>query len=123
MAKILVIDDSKFSRKIAAVALRRGGHEVIEAEDGQEGLNAVETSDPDCVVCDLLMPHLDGIGFLERLRGGGSSLSVIIASADVQASSRVRCEELGISAFLNKPYQGADLARAVEQALLGGESI
>lgn len=123
MAKILVIDDSKFSRKIAAVALRRGGHEVIEAEDGQKGLDAVDALNPDCVICDLLMPNLNGIGFLERLRGGGSSLSVIIASADVQASSRVRCEELGISAFLNKPYQGADLARAVEQALLGGESI
>lgn len=123
MAKILVIDDSKFSRKIAAVALRRGRHEVSEAEDGQKGLDAVDALNPDCVICDLLMPNLNGIGFLERLRGGGSSLSVIIASADVQASSRVRCEELGISAFLNKPYEGADLARAVEQALLGGESI
>ena len=123
MAKILVIDDSKFSRKVATLALRGSGHEVIEAEDGQKGLDAVDALNPDCVICDLLMPNLNGIGFLERLRGGGSSLSVIKASADVQASSRVRCEELGISAFLNKPYQGADLARAVEQALLGGESI
>lgn len=123
MAKILVIDDSKFSRKVATLALRGSGHEVIEAEDGQKGLDAVDALNPDCVICDLLMPNLNGIGFLERLRGSGSSLSVIIASADVQASSRVRCKELGISAFLNKPYQGADLVRAVEQALLGGESI
>lgn len=122
MARVLVIDDSRFGRKVATMALRGSGHEVIEAEDGQEGLDAVETSNADCVVCDLLMPNLDGIGFLERLRGGGSSLLVIIASADVQASSRARCEELGISAFLNKPYQSADLVRAVEQALLGGES-
>ena len=83
MAKILVIDDSKFSRKVATLALRGGGHEVIEAEDGQKGLDAVDASNPDCVVCDLLMPNLDGIGFLERLRGGGSSLPVIIERVEV----------------------------------------
>ena len=64
MAKILVIDDSKFSRKVATLALRGSGHEVIEAEDGQKGLDEVDASNPDCVNCALLLPHLVGTVFL-----------------------------------------------------------
>ena len=59
MAKILVVDDSKFSRNRAIEALRNAGHEVFEAPDGQIGLEQVATHDPDCVLLDMLMPVLD----------------------------------------------------------------
>lgn len=117
MATIVVIDDSKFSRIVAVKALKAGQHQIYEAEDGEKGLVAVEEHKPDCVICDLLMPNLDGIGFLRRLRGSGSQLPVIVVSADIQASSRATCEELGISDFLNKPCQPADLVASVERAV------
>jgi CheY-like chemotaxis protein len=63
------------------------------------------------------MPVLDGPSFLTRLRGGGSSLPVIVLSADIQSSSKAMCEELGINGFLNKPWKAPDLLRVVSEAV------
>ena len=114
MARVLVIDDSKFSRNLAARALREAGHEVVEACNGELGLEAVRDHTPDCVVLDLLMPVLDGPGFLQRLRGDGSDLPVVVATADIQKSSREQCEELGVSGFVNKPARAEELCPSVD---------
>jgi len=119
MARVLVIDDSKFSRGMTSRILREAGHEVLEACDGERGLEAVREHNPDCVVLDLLMPVLDGPGFLGRIRGEGSELPVVIASADIQASSRRMCEELGISGFVNKPVRADELCPCVQRAIRG----
>src|SRR3954469_8157276 len=120
MAKILVVDDSKFSRSRAIEALRKAGHEVLEAPDGKVGLEAVAAHDPDCVLLDMLMPVLDGPEFLGRLRAGGSDLPVVVVTADIQSSTRAACESLGVSGFLQKPARGEDICRTVEGALVGG---
>ncbi len=117
MAKILVVDDSKFSRTRAAEALRRAGHEVGEAPDGQAGLAAIAAEPPDCVLLDMLMPVLDGPGFLERLRGSGSDLPVLVLTADIQSGTRRLCERLGVSGFLQKPAAGDEIARRVDEVL------
>ena len=117
MSKILVVDDSKFSRKRAVEALRLGGHEVVEAPDGEEGIAVLKTAEPDCVVLDMLMPVLDGIGFLRRIRHQGSFLPVVVLTADIQDSTREICEGLGVNGFLQKPARGEDLCREVENAL------
>src|SRR4051812_14253948 len=109
MAKILVVDDSKFSRNRAIEALRLAGHEVFEAPDGEIALEAVATHDPDCVLLDMLMPVLDGLGFLGRLRGDGCHLPVVVATADIQSSTRELCENLGVSGFLQKPARGEEI--------------
>jgi CheY-like chemotaxis protein len=118
MSKILVVDDSKFSRNMTSRALREAGHEVFEAENGAVGLDAVAEFAPDCVVLDLLMPILGGLGFLRRLRSTGSDLPVIVATADIQASSRAICESLIVSGFLNKPTRAEELLPSVERAIL-----
>jgi CheY-like chemotaxis protein len=119
MAKILVVDDSRFSRTRAIEALRRAGHEVVEASDGEVGLGMIATHAPDCVLLDMLMPVLDGPGFLSRLRAGGSDLPVVVVTADIQASTRELCENLGVSGFLQKPARGEDICRRVQDALVG----
>lgn len=119
MARVLVVDDSRFSRNLTARILREAGHEVVEAADGERGLEAVREHEPDCVVLDLLMPVLDGPGFLSRLRGEGSSLPVVVASADIQTSSRELCEALGISGFVNKPVSAEVLCPCIERAIRG----
>ncbi len=119
MAKILVVDDSKFSRNRAIEALRKAGHEVFEASDGEVGLEVVATHAPDCVLLDMLMPVLDGPKFLSRLRAGGSDLPVVVLTADIQASTRESCENLGVSGFLKKPARGEDICRTVHDALVG----
>jgi CheY-like chemotaxis protein len=118
MSRVLVIDDSKFSRNRTSWALREAGHEVFEAENGSIGLDAVAAHAPDCVVLDLLMPILSGVGFLRRLRATGSDLPVIVATADIQDGSRAICESLIVSGFLNKPTRAEELLPTVERAIL-----
>ena len=119
MAKILVVDDSKFSRVRMSEPLRRAGHEVLEASNGEVGLAMAELYGPDCVLLDMLMPVVDGSEFLSRLRGGGSHLPVVVITADIQSSTRELCENLGVSGFLQKPASGDDICRTVEHALAG----
>ena len=117
MSKILVIDDSKFSRRRVVEPLLQAGYDIEEAVNGEEGLTRYASFEPDCVVTDLLMPVLNGQGFLRRLRAGGSTTPVIVVTADVQTSSCDHCKELGISGFLNKPFQTDELLDNVERAL------
>ena len=102
---------------MAERVLEKHGFEIVEAEDGRQGLEAVQLHSPDCVVSDLLMPVMDGFEFLRKLRNSGSHLPVVIASADIQETSRDVCEKLGISGFLNKPIKADQLLECVQKAL------
>ena len=117
MPLILVVDDSAFSRGRVLAAIKSLGHRIIEAVDGQEGLKVVDEHDPDLIISDLLMPNLDGMGLLAGMRDRQRQTPVIIVSADIQASSRALCEELGAAAFLNKPFQTLELAALVHRHL------
>lgn len=102
---------------MAADALREKGHTVVEAEDGRQAIQAFNTQDFDCVVTDLVMPGIDGIRLLHRIRGFDRELPVFIVSADVQESTRAVCQKLGITGFLNKPVKKSILQAAVDEAL------
>ena len=117
MAKILMVDDSKFMRDRVKKTLLAVGHEVVEASDGAAGLEMVLTHDLDCVLLDLNMPVLDGIEFLGRLRTAGSHLPVIVLTADIQTATENLCQSLGVSGFLPKPPRSEDLYRTIEDAL------
>ncbi|MZH03321.1 MAG: response regulator, partial [Nitrospinae bacterium] len=71
MALIQIIEDSSFQRKFISKILEGAGHQVIQAENGKVGLEKLESNDPQVIFCDLLMPELDGFGFLEALRKKG----------------------------------------------------
>ena len=123
MSKILVIDDSMLSRAMITTPLQRAGHEVIQANDGQQGLDAYHEHLPDCVTTDLLMPVLDGISFLEKIRGEGVKVPIIVVSADIQSSSKEICEQHGIEGFLNKPVDTNVLLELVQAALEKSEEV
>ncbi len=109
MANVLVVDDSKFSRKRVVEAVVSAGHAVVEAADGQEGLDLIDANSFDCVVSDNLMPVMEGIEMLRILRENGNTVPVILCTADVQQSTRTACEELGIVGFLGKPFKQEEL--------------
>ncbi len=115
--KVLVIDDSKFSRKRVISALTPEGYEIYQGSDGAEGFEIFQREQPDLVVSDLLMPNVDGIGLLKMIRDSGSQTPVIIVSADIQESSQTICSELGIVSFLNKPFKAEELQAAVNSAI------
>ncbi|MEN0110074.1 MAG: response regulator [Planctomycetota bacterium] len=119
MAKVLVVDDSRLTRRIECSALEAAGHECVQASDGEEGLTAFRKESPDCVLTDLLMPNLDGFGLIEAIRATDERTPILVASADIQQSSTDRCIALGVECVLTKPLKGAQLADAVGAAIRG----
>lgn len=106
-----------FTRLNICKMLQEAGHETLEAANGREGLEAVASGKPDIILSDLLMPELDGIGFLHALRENCIRLPVIILSADIQETKRQQCLSLGTAGFLSKPPQKREIQALIEQTL------
>lgn len=116
-AKILIIDDSKFMRIQLAGILAEAGYELIEAADGASGIDLANRTKPDCIILDLLLPDMTGQDVLKILRMKRLAAPIIVHTADIQATTREACLELGAMVFLNKPPRRDELLRAVETAL------
>jgi CheY-like chemotaxis protein len=117
MSRILVVDDSKFSRSRVVSAVADLSRDVVQAVDGQDALDQLAQGSVDLILTDLLMPRLDGFGLLRTLRNQGDQTPVIVISADIQASSRELCQSLDVKYFLNKPFYKNDLVNAVTAVL------
>ena len=117
MLKVLVVDDSLFARMNICDMLKDAGYDCLQAQNGREGLEKVRAENPDCILSDLLMPELDGIGFLKSLREQGNRVPVIVLSADVQDSKRSQCLELGTAGFLSKPPRKDEILDMVGKVL------
>ncbi len=117
MARILTIEDSLLSRRAIVKILRSDGYEILEAANGQQGLDMAATYAPDCILLDLLMPDLDGRDVLRTLRCRGILVPVIVITADVQRSSQQECLELGAIAVIRKLPNPEELKRAIAMAL------
>jgi CheY-like chemotaxis protein len=103
--KLLIIDDSGFSRRKLkeAILKEQPTLELVEAADGEEALLKIETDQPDACVTDLLMPKMDGLAFLRTVKDRNLPIKVAVFSADIQESRKTECYELGAVAFLEKP--------------------
>lgn len=119
MALILITDDAAFSRRMIRKALEAKGHVVIEAANGVECLEMLQTHSPQCLLLDLLMPKLDGYGVLKALKQRGLKIPVIVLSADIQDSARQQCLDLGAFAMLKKPPKAPEINEMIQQALPG----
>lgn len=122
MAKVLVIDDSVFVRNFCRDVLAEAGYEVVEAENGTRGLEEFERSRPDCILLDVLMPDIDGLEVLKRIRKMGDSLPILLMTGDDPGWARRTCEGYGATAFLSKALHADKLLETVEDAILDAES-
>ncbi len=122
MARLLLVDDSKFQRRYMSRMLLELGHEVFDAENGEIALNMLESTKPDIVITDLLMPVLDGVNLLRGLKLRGSAVPAIVVSADIQETTKDECRTLGAVDFLNKPVNSASLERALSRFLTPSSS-
>jgi len=95
MARILLVDDSKFQRKCMSKMLTDLGHDVSQAENGQMGLQMLDEAKPDLIITDLLMPVLDGIGLLRGLNEVKHPVPALVVSADIQEATKTECMQLG----------------------------
>ncbi len=121
MAKILIIDDSAFSRNSIKKILG-SGYVYVEASSGEQGLEIYPQAQPDLVILDLTMPGMGGLETLERMRKLAPGARVIIGSADIQTFNRNRTQELGALGFINKPFDKDLFRTMVERGLQGLET-
>ncbi len=118
--KILIVDDSALSRRTLRRILESAGYEVVEADDGMTALELYFLEKPTLVLLDLVMKGMYGIDVLVKLREMDPKALVVVASADIQSSTRKLVDEAGALAFINKPFVSEQVITAVEAALAEG---
>jgi two-component system, chemotaxis family, chemotaxis protein CheY len=118
MARILVVDDAAFMRKMVTDALTKGGHEVIgEAGNGAEAVEQYQALKPDLTTLDITMPEKDGLSALKDIMALDPSAKVIMCSALGQESKVLESIKLGAKDFVVKPFQADRVLDAVGKAL------
>jgi len=119
MATILVVDDSSLSRKTSRRILEAGGHRVREVADGMSALEQYALDRPDLVLLDVTMADMNGLEVLRQLRAIDPAARVVMATADVQSSTRELALAGGAVGFVTKPLNSNALLAAVTAAVEG----
>jgi two-component system chemotaxis response regulator CheY len=119
MARILIVDDSAYARRVHRAIFERAGHEVIEVSTGTAAIEACMLEQPDVVILDLSMEDIGGLQVLQTLREMNTTAQVIVVSADVQRSTEQSVMAAGAARFIGKPAQADVLLSVVAQTLAG----
>jgi len=117
MRKILVAEDERNLREGIAEAFRDAGHEVVEAEDGEQALEEVRAQLFDLVITDYKMPGIDGLELLRRIRMINDQVAVIMITAYGTVEGAVEAMRLGAYDYIQKPFQLEELELKAERAL------
>lgn len=122
MARILIIEDEPGIRHNLRRVLRLEGHEVFEAEDGRRGVELALACAPQLVVCDLMMPGLDGFEVLRALRANPATAAVAFCFLTASAEKDTRHKGLacGADEYITKPFALADLRELLRRRLPPG---
>ena len=114
MAKILIVDDAAFMRKVIRDTLTKSGYtELYEAVDGADAVEKYGEISPDLVLMDITMPNMDGLEALKAIRAKDSNANVVMCSAMGQEAMVMEAVQAGIKDFIVKPFQRARLLQAV----------
>ncbi|MBN9121492.1 MAG: response regulator transcription factor [Planctomycetes bacterium] len=120
MARILVVEDERKVRRGLERALRSAGYEVETAATGDEGLARATAGALDCLVIDWMLPGLEGVDVVRKLRAGGRSTPVLLLTARDTVDDRVFGLEAGADDYLVKPFALAELLARVMALLRRG---
>jgi CRP-like cAMP-binding protein/CheY-like chemotaxis protein len=117
--KILLIEDNADVRENTAEILSLAQYTVITAENGKEGVELALKEKPDLIICDIMMPVLDGHGVLHMLskNDGTSSIPFIFLTAKAERSDFRKGMEMGADDYLTKPFDDVELMNAIESRL------
>ncbi|PAR51181.1 two-component system response regulator [Vibrio metoecus] len=119
---ILLVDDDPVFRRMTKGYLQQDGYQVLEAENGLDGLRKLRESKPDLILCDLSMPVLNGIEFVEEVSLAYPSLPLIVVSATEEMADVAKALRFGIKDFLPKPITNHDhLTSSIENILANDE--
>jgi DNA-binding response OmpR family regulator len=117
--RILIVEDDEVTQHLMKRFLQRSGFDVIVADNGMEGFDRAVGDAPNLVLLDMMMPGMDGFGFLRQLRGSAvAGLPVIVTSALADPARQAQALELGASEYLVKTkFSLADLTDAIRRHL------
>ena len=118
MARVLVVDDAAFMRKMVSDVLAGGGHEVVgEAGDGADAVARYKELQPEVTTLDITMPEMDGLSALREIIALDPTARVVMCSALGQESKVLESIKLGARDFVVKPFQADRVNEAVGKAL------
>ncbi len=115
--KVLVVDDEKNIRENIVEILELNGYEASSAENGKQGIGVFYEFKPDFVLCDIMMPELDGYGFLEHIKSDLNSINVpiVFLSAKAELEEHELALSKGASDFMMKPFKISDLINIIRK--------
>lgn len=113
----LVVDDSKSIRQMVAFTLKQAGFDVLEGENGKEGLEQLDKQAVDLVVTDLNMPVVDGITFIRELRGRAAAkfVPVLFLTTESQESKKADAKAAGATGWMVKPFHPDQLLSIISK--------
>jgi chemosensory pili system protein ChpA (sensor histidine kinase/response regulator) len=116
---VMVVDDSLTVRKFTSRLLEREGYRVITAKDGLDAIEKLRDHLPDVMLVDIEMPRMDGFDLTRSVRGDARTLGIpiIVISSRTAGKHRSRAAALGVSAFIGKPFQEAELLQNISACL------
>ena len=115
--KILLVDDEADFRKVMTARIKGWGHDLIEAENGKEAIEAAKNKKPDMLVLDYMLPDMDGIAILKSIRKINKKIPVIMFTAYPDMKVMDEAGKLGISAFIPKATPNVDVILALKSAI------
>ena len=116
MAKILIVDDSRTSRKMLRNILESNGHEIIdEAVNGQEGVQKFQALKPDVVTLDITMPVVVGVEALKMIKALDPESKVVMVTAAGQKNKMIECIKAGANEFLTKPFEQQEIVDVINK--------
>ncbi|MEN9205460.1 MAG: response regulator transcription factor [Thermostichales cyanobacterium BF4_bins_65] len=123
--RLLLVDDDPNLVLLVKDYLEFRGYEVVPASNGNEALEVMKTYSPDLIICDVMMPGMDGYTFVETIRGNPATdwIPVIFLSARGQTADRVRGLTTGADVYMVKPFEPEELVAQVESSLKHTERL
>lgn len=118
MAKILLVDDAAFMRKVIKDTLSKNGYtDLYEAVDGKDAVEKYDEIKPDLVMMDITMPNMDGLEALKTIRGKDGNANVVMCSAMGQESMVIEAVRAGAKDFIVKPFKSDRVLKTVASIL------
>ena len=123
LGRVLVVDDEVHVRKTVGMALTKAGYDVVEAEDGEKGINAIRSGDNpllvDTIICDIYMPNINGMEAIAYFRSQFPSVPVVVMTGQPDIQKATLLFKQGVVDYLVKPVETNKLLAVVEKATKG----
>lgn len=119
MAKVLIIEDDEHIWKLIEYKLKKEKHDLVWACDGLKALKILETIKPDLIISDIMVPYMDGIQILKKIKASDKlkDIPVIMLTSKAQEKDIIRGLELGAQDYMSKPFSPSELILRVNKVL------